>query len=173
MNFTFRQAQIDETKTALALLKSAAKTLQSKNIDQWTFWLDPTHEKIKWIEDGFANNEFFFIVSNEQIIGMFRLLNNDSLYWGTQNDNARYIHSLVIDEKFSGNQIGKSVVDKITLDTINNGIFILRLDCNASNDKLCQYYEKQGFTKVGEIQMPHSLNNLYEKQLLTDFPLNT
>jgi ribosomal protein S18 acetylase RimI-like enzyme len=171
MEFSFRQAQKDEIKTALALLRSAAKTLQFKNIDQWSFWLDPTPEKIKWIEDGFANNEFFFIVSNAQVIGMFRLLDNDLLYWGKRNDSAKYIHSLVIDERFSGNQLGKRVIDKIILDTIHSGVFILRLDCNASNPKLCRYYEKQGFKKVGEVQMPHSLNNLYEMQLTKNLTL--
>ncbi len=166
MSFTLKKGDADEIKAALALLKSAAQTLQAKNIDQWSVWLEPTHEKIKWVEEGFANNEFFFIINDKQTIGMFRLLNNDPLYWGAQNDNARYIHSFVIDEKFSGNQIGKCVLDKIATDAMNYGIYILRLDCNASNPKLCNYYEKQGFKKVGEIQTPHSLNNLYQKQLL-------
>lgn len=165
MDFEFRQGEKKDIHKAFNLLKSAAKILQKKNINQWHFWLNPTQEKINWINEGFSKKEFFFIQSKNQIIGMFRISNQDILYWGIQNDEARYIHSFVIDHKFSGNQLGKKVLDKIILDLKTNKIFILRLDCNASNLNLCAYYENQGFVKVGEKQMPHALNNLYEKRL--------
>jgi hypothetical protein len=166
MNLIFRLAKKHESPVALELLKSAAEWLQSNQVNQWQFWLDPPKEKIDWVEEGFVKNEFFFIESSGETIGMFRLLREDTLYWGKRTDNARYLHSFVIVKKFAGNNIGKNVLDKIAMDVRKEGVFILRLDCNAANDKLCKYYENQDFKKVGEKQMQHSLNNLYEKILM-------
>lgn len=165
MDFEFRQAHQSEREVVFSLLKGAAQSLQSKNIDQWTFWNNPPKEKIEWIEEGFTNHEFYFITHSEEIIGMFRLLNQDLLYWGEEEKNAKYIHSLVIKDEYSGNQIGKKVVERICHNAVNQGIFILRLDCNAANDKLCKYYENQEFVLVRQKRMPHSLNNLYQKNL--------
>lgn len=46
---------------------------------------------------------------------------------------------------------------------------LLRPDCIASNQRLCAYYESMGFIKKVAKQMPHSLNNLYEKPFQEDF----
>ena len=168
MNIKFHLAKQSEMKIALDLLRCAALSLKSKKIDQWSFWLNPTTDKIEWIQEGFERKEFYFITDSEQLLGMIRLQDADLLYWGKRDDQAKYIHSLVIKEEFAGNQIGKRVIEQIIQDTINQGVFILRLDCNASNDKLCKYYENLGFVKVGQKQMPHSLNNLYQKELIRE-----
>lgn len=162
MNFSIQSAANNQIPIIFDLLKSAAQNLQSKNIHQWAYWLNPPPEKIKWVEEGFANNEFYFIYVGAEIAGMFRLLENDELYWGKQEENARYIHSLVIKHEFAGQEIGKKVIDQIIAEMLQKKIFLLRLDCDSSNKSLCFYYEKQGFIKVAEKQMPLSLNNLYE-----------
>jgi len=167
MEFEFRKASTHELEIALAMLKEAAKKLQTNNINQWEYWLNPPQEKINWIEEGFHNNEFYFITQSDTILGMFRLLDEDHLYWGVQDEKAKYIHSLVIKEAFTGHQLGKRVIEKLGQLAIQENTFLLRLDCNAENHKLCTYYEKQGFTKVREKQMPLSLNNLYEKRLIS------
>lgn len=165
MNFEFRQANITDIDEALAMLEEAAKSLQSKKVDQWDFWIKPSAEKINWIKEGFQKRQFYFITLYDKTIGMFRLMDEDFLYWGKELEKAKYIHSLVIKEKYSGNKIGEQVIEKLSENAIKENIYILRLDCNSANEKLCKYYEKQGFSKVREKLMPHSLNNLYEKRL--------
>ncbi len=165
LSFTTRQADLAETTTALALLKSAAATLQQKGIDQWSIWLDPPADKIKWVEDGFINGEFYFILIENQIAGMYRLLRSDELYWGPQKVEARYIHSLVVLNEYAGQQIGRRVLEQLISETRKAGIPFFRLDCNAANKALCHYYEQLGFRQVGMKQMPHSLNCLYEQAL--------
>ena len=165
MNFKLRQANKNEIKEALNMLKEAAKILESKKIEQWEFWLNPSEEKIAWISEGFENKEFYFITQNDVIIGMFRLLDEDLLYWGKEKEKAKYIHSLVVKARYAGNKIGEKIIEQLSEDAKKEEVYILRLDCNAANSKLCEYYEKQGFIKVREKLMPHSLNNLYEKKL--------
>jgi ribosomal protein S18 acetylase RimI-like enzyme len=162
MNFSIQPASSNQIPMALDLLKSAAQNLQLRKINQWSYWLNPPQEKIDWVNAGFQNKEFYFIYVDTQLAGMFRLLENDELYWGKQEEEARYIHSLVIKKEFTGMHIGKKVIEQVIKEMKQNQIFILRLDCDSSNQGLCSYYEKQGFVKVGEKQMPLSLNNLYE-----------
>lgn len=90
----------------------------------------------------------------------------DELYWGKQEVVARYIHSLVVAPNYKGQNIGMLNMRKIEQLVVKEVIQLLRLDCIASNTWLCNYYESLGFIKKGEKQMPHSMNNLYEKSLL-------
>ena len=96
---------------------------------------------------------------------MYRLCKEDLLYWGKQQEPAYYIHSLVTHPKFKGLKIGSYIIKQIEKSALENNISLIRLDCNAANSGLCQYYLDQGFTKVGEKQMKLSLNSLFEKRL--------
>ena len=166
MDFRLRKSEISEFNIALKLLKSAAEFLSDKNINQWGYWTNPPKEKIQWVKDGFKNKEFYFIENqNQTILGMVRILKEDLLYWGDMNDSAMYIHSLVIEKRYKGQQIGKRVVQKIENDAKNSGIKYLRLDCDSSNENLCEYYTNIGFNKVGEKLLKLGKYNLYEKQL--------
>jgi hypothetical protein len=61
-------------------------------------------------KEGFELEQFYFILNNETIIGMFRLLWEDELFWGKQENNAGYIHSFTIDRKYYGFGIGTKVL---------------------------------------------------------------
>lgn len=141
-------------------------SLQQKGIEQWQYWLDPPPDKRQWIQAGFDNQEFYFVENeDQQVVGMFRLMETDELYWGKQPTvKARYIHSLVVDDAFAGQKIGQRIITKVISEWSAKGINTLRLDCNAHNTQLCQYYEQMGFVKLGEKQLTHSFNNLYEKK---------
>jgi ribosomal protein S18 acetylase RimI-like enzyme len=167
MEFKFRLAKKNEINKAFEMLCSAAETLAKKNIEQWQYWKNPPTAKIKWVEVGFKNQEFFFIETLAQkIIGMVRLSEEDLIYWGQMNDKSVYIHSLIIDQGFSGNKIGEKVIAQINEDSAKKNFHYLRLDCDATNLKLCNYYENQNFEKVGLKTLPLGKYNLYEKKII-------
>ncbi|CAL2107435.1 GNAT family N-acetyltransferase [Tenacibaculum sp. 190524A02b] len=166
MEFSLHLIKIDELPNILVLFKEAAEKIAKKNIDHWQYWKNPPKEKIKWVKEGIDNNEFFFIKdTNKNMLGMVRILKEDTLYWGNTNDNAIYVHSLVIKEQFEGKGMGTKILNMIASNAKIDGVNFLRLDCVANNKGLCNYYEKQGFVKVGEKIMPLSVNNLYQKKL--------
>ena len=68
----------------------------------------------------------------------------------------------MVKPEFSGLGIGKIVIQEVIERLKTKGIGKLRLDCDASNELLCQYYTNLGFLKVGRKQTSYSLNNLYE-----------
>ena len=68
-------------------------------------------------------------------------------------------------ELFYRQELGQVMMTYVEHYLLSKGIDLLRLDCNAANQWLCAYYENAGFMRVGQKQMPHALNNLYEKKL--------
>ncbi|WP_194852027.1 GNAT family N-acetyltransferase [Nonlabens antarcticus] len=162
---TYKTPKIEGIDDALELLKEAANRLKSKGFTQWSYWLDPPAERMQWLKEGFEDAEFTFIYQDDNLIGMYRLMVQDLKYWGLQTTPAFYLHSLVVSSEYSGLQIGSTLIYTIEKQAIDRGIHLLRLDCDAGNHALCRYYEKLSFKKVGQIQMPLSLNNLYEKEL--------
>lgn len=166
MNIVLSPIKPSEEHLVLTLFKEAAEKISKKDIDHWQYWKNPPIEKIKWVREGILNNEFFFIKNaKQQTIGMIRVLEKDLLYWGKKNDNSKYIHSLVIIEKLEGKGMGKIVLQKIESDAKKSGCTYLRLDADSKNPKLCSYYEKQGFKKVGTKKLPLSTYNLYQKEI--------
>lgn len=165
MIISYRQSDESQIDVALTLLKEAALNLKKRNIRHWWYWIDPPQEKVEWLKQGFDNQEFYFVYSGTERIGMFRLLQEDIYFWGPQEEDARYIHSFVILPAYLGQGLGKQVLEKVCHEMKASDVFILRLDCDASNNGLCDYYENQGFKKVGKKITAFSTNNLYEKRI--------
>ncbi len=166
MKILFKQIEKEGLTKVLDLFKEAAEKINKKNVDHWQYWTNPPKEKIEWVKAGISNNEFYFINNEEgENIGMVRILDEDILYWGEQPEKAKYIHSLVIREKYNGKGLGASIIHKIEEQAKASGSEFLRLDADTKNTGLCGYYEKIGFQKVGIKKTPLSTNNLYQKSL--------
>ncbi|MDT0293724.1 GNAT family N-acetyltransferase [Mesonia ostreae] len=167
MDIIFKQIHIEDKNKVLLLFKEAAEKIAKKNVDHWQYWKNPPQEKIQWVEEGIQNDEFFFVEdSHKQNIGMLRILEEDMMYWGKQNEKAKYIHSLVVIERLEGRGIGKAILQKVEIEAKKEGYKFLRLDSDAKNPRLCNYYEQQGFRKVGTKTLPISTYNLYQKELV-------
>lgn len=164
MKLHFKPVLKTELEVVLQLLKDAAIRLQQDNVDQWKHWLKPTTQDIKWIKEGVEKNEFHFVML-ESCIGLFRLSNEDPMYWGHEPEAAKYIHSFVIKKSHAGKNIGVKVIDLIGRMALKENVVILRLDCISANRKLCDYYEDQGFNFVREKTLEDAKFNLYEKRL--------
>ncbi len=166
MEFTFKQIGVEEIDGVLDLFKTTAEKIDKMNIDHWQYWKNPPIEKVKWIEEGILNKEFYFINnSNLGNLGMIRIMNEDLLYWGRQDEKAKYIHSFVIKERHNGKGFGGEIIKSIENRAKEANCKYLRLDADSTNLKLCGYYENMGFKKVGEKELPLSVYNLYEKEL--------
>lgn len=164
--YKIRSTNADEFELVLGILKEGAATLQSKGVDQWRVWLNPTPERLQWVREGFDNGEFYVFENQQKMIaGIYRLSFEDLKYWGIQEKPAGYVHSLTVRDSFSGRQLGKLILKLVEQQLLDKGVYLFRLDCITSNQKLCQYYESLGFKKVGEKITIQSLNNLYEKEI--------
>lgn len=165
MDLSIRQAKTEELATALALFKEAALKLQTKGINQWQHWLNPTPQYIEWVQAGFDENQYFFVEKQGKLAGMFRLMYHDDEYWGQQTDAAAYLHSLVTKTGFEGQHIGTKVLALVENNLREKGINYFRLDCKADNEQLCQYYTRQGFQPIRKQAVTHYIVQLFEKKL--------
>ena len=166
MNITFKQVEIKDKSAVLNLFKKTAEKINKMNIDHWQYWKNPPQDKIEWVEEGIKNNEFHFI--NDLIgknIGMVRILNEDLLYWEKQKGKAKYVHSLVVKEEYNGKGLGTKILQEIENNAKKENCKYLRLDADSKNPKLCKYYEKLDFKKVGIKELSLSNYNLYEKEI--------
>ena len=164
-NIQFHKARPEEFDTVLLLLKEATLWLRKKKIDRWQNWILPAPNFIDWIKRGFERNEFYFIESEDVIIGCFRLLWQDPLTWGEQENNAGDIHSFTVSRNLAGQGIGKLVLNLIESHCRQQGKETLRLDCSFNNKKLKTYYEEYGFKPVGEATVVGERVTLYEKRI--------
>lgn len=150
----------------LAMFKTAAERISKMNVDHWQYWKNPPQEKINWVEAGIENQEYFYVLNEENIkIGMLRILDEDLLYWGNQNETAKYVHSLVVKDEFTGKNLAKEILDKVEVCAQKDNCKYLRLDCDSKNQKLCAFYENLGFKKVSKKELAFSVYNLYEKEV--------
>ena len=166
MKIRLKPAVGTNLKLVLDFLRQSALRLQKKGVDQWQNWLNPSEEDLTWIKKGFESKEFFLVVNEkEEVLGAIRIMSKDFLYWGEQKEEALYIHSLIILEKYSGQGIGQQVIEQIRNQAKALGYPWLRLDCNSANPVLCSYYEAQGFVQVGIREFEDFSCNLYQRKV--------
>lgn len=166
MHISFVPINLDDLKIVLQLFKEAAEKIAKMNIDHWQYWKNPPKEKVDWVKEGLTKKEFYFIKNtNDELIGMVRILHEDKMYWGIQHEKALYIHSLVVREQFEGKGLGNIIINKVAEKAKSLNYPYLRLDAVAKNTKLCNYYKKLGFKKVGEKSLPLSVNYLFQKEI--------
>ena len=166
MIFNFKPITLKDKETVLELFKETARKIDRMNVDHWQYWHNPPIEKIQWLDEGIRKEEYFFIDNNiGDNIGMIRILAEDLLYWGKQEEKAKYVHSFVVREAYNGKKIGTEILAEIGSKAKIEGCKYLRLDADFTNPKLCSYYENMGFAKVGLKEMSISSYNLYQKEL--------
>jgi ribosomal protein S18 acetylase RimI-like enzyme len=165
MSISIRQAKADEVAIALSLFEEAALKLREKGINQWQHWINPTSEYVNRVQKGFDDKVYFFVEKSGELAGMFRLMDSDEEYWGTQKESAIYLHSFLTKPAFKGQDIGSRVLKSVEITIREKGIKYFRLDCKSDNEALCQYYIRQGFEPVRLKTMPHYTVQLLEKKL--------
>lgn len=161
----YRKIKFNESEKVFQILKESAIWLNSISIDYWQNWHNPPKEHINWILNGLKNDQFYFALNDNDIVGMFRLQFNDELFWGKRNDLAGYIHSFTTLRKYKGQKIGTTILNDIEKILFEKGIHFIRLDCSSKIEGLCKYYEKHGFKTVGTIKLFGDILNLYEKNI--------
>jgi GNAT superfamily N-acetyltransferase len=162
---SFRKARPEEMEKVLLFLKEAALWLRAKKIDSWQNWIDPAPNFVRWIQQGFDNNEFYLAENEGKLIGCFRLQWQDAQFWGPREDNAGYIHSFTVKRELAGQGNGYCLLRLIESYCLERGKDLLRLDCGTDVPGLRKYYEKYGFKWVKDTVYAGFPTTLYEKPI--------
>lgn len=155
----FRLATEDDAEGVLGLLESAAEWLLSRDILQWI----PGQIQMDWLRERIAAGEVWVAILDSVLAGSFRLIWSDRATWGTQRDDAGYVHGLVINRAYAGQGIGRRLLERAEQLVAASGRPYLRLDCMS--DALLAYYQRAGFTLVGGKRWDHGAAYLLERRV--------
>ncbi len=165
MKLKVKEADPSESPTAFELFKKTALWLHKKEINYWQHWINPDEKWTNWVNKGFEEGQFYFVYHKSEIIGIFRLLWCDELFWGDRDYNSGYIHSITIDPEFHGQGLGAKIIFMIEEICRAEEKKFLRLDCGIKSKKLHKYFEKHGFLRAGEVTVLDKTSLLFEKEL--------
>ena len=154
---SFSPASSEDTPILLDILTDATHQKLNRGDMSWgpSGW---TEEEVR---DVMTESTVYLVRQNDQIIGTVSLQWDDEEVWGPQPPVAGYLHRLAIKDEFRGQGLGEQIVDWSAARAAENGRSSLRLDCEESNEDLCNYYKGLGFTKVGS----QILNEFYTAAL--------
>jgi ribosomal protein S18 acetylase RimI-like enzyme len=163
-DLTFQRAKLEDSADILALLQCISSWLAGKGIDQWK---DFYNEKGKaTLARRFREGEVYKIAKGGAILGVFVTQWDDTFWHPMKNDDlACYIHTMGIDPSLTGKGIGKKILSFVEDIAKRAGRKYVRLDCNADNARLCEFYESNGFYKAGSKPWENWNVRLYEKKL--------
>ncbi|HEY95808.1 MAG TPA: GNAT family N-acetyltransferase [Dehalococcoidia bacterium] len=163
---SLRKVRPDERDTVFRLLRESGEWLLEKGNEYWQVYIDLPPFLMNWIQPGFDNNEFYFAQNaDNEIIGCFRLQDEDPMFWGDRPGNAGYLHSFAVSRKMAGQRNGYKVLAAIESLCRENGKEYLRLDCGTHLDTLRAYYEEFGFNFIADMYLMNSNLTLYEKRI--------
>ena len=86
------------------------------------------------------------IVSGANILCIFSIQHNDPFIWREKDqDDAVYIHRIVVNPNFKGQKLFQRVLDWVKHFAIQNKLKFVRMDTWADNLKIIEYYKSFGF----------------------------
>ena len=100
-----------------------------------------------------------------EIVATMTILRVDAEVWGETPGDALYLHGFGVKRAYAGQRIGRALLDWLAETTAAEGRAYVRLDCEAGNRKLRDYYERAGFTYRGDVTLPSHIGSRYERRV--------
>lgn len=113
-------------------------------------WPKPINEL--FIQDLIATNELYCFDSEDRVVAAAKLSTNpDVRIWGSENIPALYLAKLATSSEVRGRGYLRHEMIPAIQNYAGQGT-ALRLECLAENSKLISFYQRLGFTALGEAQ---------------------
>lgn len=133
------------------LFEDAIAYIQQHNYAGWS-----TYDKAFILRD-IARQLQFKIVSGNSILCVFSICYTDPLIWRhLEKGDAIYLHRIVVNPQFKGQQQFARVLQWATLQARQKGLTYIRMDTWAANPKIIEYYKSYGFTHVENYTTPNT-----------------
>lgn len=166
--FTFIKAVKRDVDEIQELIQKRIQWMEKNNINQWnrTNYLDSYPRR--YFEDKVEAGQLY-VMQDElrgRVIGAVVLLAEDKRWNNEGSRKNYYIHNLVTDTEVPGG--GQKIINLCEQIAVKNGASTVRLDCQASNIKLNEYYSGLGYCYVGDVQEGSYIGNKREKKLHLD-----
>lgn len=134
-------ARPEDLPLVMEILAEAAAGLKEKRIDQWPS--PPNEHWQRRLAAAVERGEVYTFGVVKYRFAIARFTWSDP-YWPDDN-LAGYVHSMAVRPDMQGQNVGGVILFWAMMKAKRAGKQLLRLDCLASNGRLRQYYENQGF----------------------------
>lgn len=149
-NITIRRVNESNITEFSSILIEAAQWMIANGFENW----DPKALTEENISDKCSIGELYICYVNDKPAGCLKLQEKDEIFWPEYKENdALYIHKLAVGRAYSGKGIAPYMIDWAKKETKRAGRKYLRLDCIADRKRLCDFYERNGFLKVDEVDV--------------------
>ncbi|HMB94948.1 MAG TPA: GNAT family N-acetyltransferase [Tepidisphaeraceae bacterium] len=154
-NFALRRATIADVDIVHSIMAETARWLQSRGNDMWQWVLSDDGKST--VRNRIESHETYIISDQQaQPIATFAIQFSDPNIWGERGKDdgkSAYIHGLAVRRCVGGRGLGYELLNIASQMLAERGKTLLRLDCMAENEPLCDYYRKAGFTEVGAVHL--------------------
>lgn len=153
-----RPADVDDIH---ALRRALEDWMADRGVDQWPRGSLARARVAQQVDAG----EWWVVRDDDGLAATIRLLWSDPDFWGDDPTPAVYVHGLMVTRRRSGDGLGGALLDWAAARGRDAGVGLFRLDCRTSNPALRRYYERRGFTAVGERDFGTHRSTLLERPL--------
>lgn len=139
-----RLAKLKDLEQVVFILNEATLELQQKGIHQWEYPWDKNK-----IQNQIKNNYSYVLLRHNKIIGTFCINDIDYINDLTVDEESKYLSQIAILPKFQGRNVGSAIND-FTCSFVKGLNQTLYLDCWAGNEKLKEFYLRNGLEYIGD-----------------------
>lgn len=163
--YVFIKGSIKDVDEIYLLIKKRIEWMNDNKIKQWNKTNYLSSYPKEYFEEKVTSGQLYVMKdkSSDKVVGAVVLLEEDER-WGTDSSNSYYIHNLVSDTEFSG--VGRDIIQSCEKIAIKQGKDRIRLDCQATNSKINNFYNELGYKYVENFQEGTYVGNKREKSLV-------
>jgi GNAT superfamily N-acetyltransferase len=167
-SFEVRAVDAGEIDLSVDILEEAAVWGGSDGRTTWPlgWFLDPTGPGRARLHKDVASGSLYIVWLYGTSAATFALLDADPMLWPAAADDALYLHRFAVRRSAAG--VGRRAIAWMVDEVRRRGRSYLRLDCREDNPGIRSYYERCGFTAVGETTTDRLRLSLYELAVPAD-----
>lgn len=139
-----RRANLDDLEAVLGVLDELGSWLAQRGVKQW-----PRRFEAAWLLPSLEAGQTWLAEIDGRLAATITLGWRDPI-WEPDDGAAGYVHRMAVRREARG--LGGSLLQWADGQVLDNGRRLLRLDCVTSNLALHRYYERAGFSRLGEVE---------------------
>jgi GNAT superfamily N-acetyltransferase len=155
--FTTRLATVGQQPIVIGLIDEAAAWLRGKDTDQWTKPWPDRRARDGRVRHGLERGETWIVWDGETPAATMTICEraNPGVWPGGDDEDAVYIHRLVVSRAYAGRELGGLMIDwAVQRELRKRPVEWVRVDVWSTNSGLHDYYERQGFIRCGNCPDP-------------------
>jgi GNAT superfamily N-acetyltransferase len=162
LNHSIRQTTRNDAEEVASVLCEAAQWLEQNKMAMWkNDELVPSR-----IATDIDAGLFFIAECNGKVAGVMKFQLEDDLFWpDVPRNESAFVHRLAVRRQFAGGSISSALLNWAVERARSLDKIYLRLDCDASRQKLRAVYEKFGFIHHSDRQVGPYFVSRYEYRI--------